>query len=223
MKKFAIFISGNGGFSKVVYKNSHLINNGQLALIISDRICKGYEFFKNETDIQTELFEFEKFETKEDFEKNILKKLLECKIDYIFLTYDRILGKVILESEYKNKIFNLHPALLPMFKGLNAINRAFDSNILYYGATVHLIDETIDGGPIVSQTIISKDLNDSKELFTDKLFKKSSILLIDTIYKAINDELIMNKERIFFKNAVYGDSEYNPNLSIDKNLVNFDL
>lgn len=223
MKKFAIFISGNGGFSKAVYKNANLIENGQLSLIISDRICNGYEFFKNKTTIQTELFEFDKYATKEDFEKSILKKLLECEINYIFLTYDRILGKILLESEYKNKIFNLHPALLPMFKGVGAIDKAFESTALFYGSTVHLVDKTVDGGPILSQTIISKNLKDSKEIFINKLFQKSSTLLIDTIYKVINDEFIMSNERIFFKNALYGNNEFNPKLSINKNLVSFDF
>ncbi len=219
-KKFAIFVSGKGSFAKAVYNNSHLIKNGELVLIISDRKCQAYDFFNDCNNITAKLFEFNKYQNKESFEEDILSCLVNHNIDYVFLTYDRLLGNVLLNSCYNKKIFNLHPALLPMFKGIGAINKAYESSALFYGASVHLVDETVDEGPIIAQTVVTRNINHSKEIFTQKLFEKASILLIDSIYKVINHKINYISNKPVFENVFYSDDgDFNPKLSIDCNAV----
>lgn len=221
MKKYAMFISGNGGFAKVVHKNMNLVNNAELSLIISDRDCNGFHFFNNETEIPSILFNYNDYSSKEAFEKDILKSLNEHNIDFSFLTYDRLLGKTLLGDSNKNIFFNLHLSLLPAFSGLGAIKKAYNSGVLQYGATVHFVDDSIDGGPILSQTIIGRDINDTIEEFTQKLYEQASVLLIDSINRVVNYEYSIEGNKVIFNQAIYSGTDYNPQLTILKNMVIF--
>ncbi len=219
--RFAFLFSGKASFSKVVYKNRHLIANADFALAIADRPCEGIDFYINETEIPTALHEYNSFKSKQEFEEAVLKTLNEYKIDYLFLTYTRLIGKTLLESNLKNRIFNLHPALLPMFKGLNAIEQAYESSVLFYGSTLHLTDLSMDGGPSLNQVIINRNLDDNLEAFTDKLFRSTAVMLIDSIYKIANDEIIETLQGIRYSKASYGSSPYNPGLSFQSSQVTY--
>ena len=84
----------------------------------------------------------------------LLKKLEEKKIEYCISFGEHILTGDILK-QYKNKIINFHPALLPMYKGINAIDQAVkDDNVMLVGNTAHFIDEGIDTGMIIMQSVI---------------------------------------------------------------------
>lgn len=216
---FAIFVSGNGGFSKILYQNLHLIHPGNLALVISDRDCKACDFFRNETKIPTFQFFYDDYKDKKIFEQQIVDKLLEYKIEYIFLNYNRLVGDTILHH-YENRIFNLHLSLLPLFKGFGAVDRAFQSDMLIYGATFHLVDNTIDGGPIIGQVCLARDIKDTQAGFTEKLFKATAVFFVDMVYKVVHYNIEKNDHRFFFKNAQYGSLPYNPNLSLEeKNII----
>ena len=86
-----------------------------------------------------------------DFMLDILKK---NQIDYCFSFGSHILRGVLLQ-EYKNRLINFHPSILPMFPGLNAVDQAnFHGNVLLVGNTAHFIDAGIDTGPIIMQSVI---------------------------------------------------------------------
>lgn len=126
-----------------------------------------------------------------------LEYLLESQIDYVFCFGDKILKGDILRL-YKNKIINFHPSLLPSFKGLNAIDKALSSNVKILGNTAHFIDEGVDSGPIIMQSLINRDAYSDYEdvlgLQIDML-KKIWVLLE-------NDELSVVAENVVFKNKV---------------------
>lgn len=127
--------------------------------------------------------------------KCFLEYLLEYNIDYVFCFGDKILKGDILRF-YKNKIINFHPSLLPSFKGLNAIDKALNSNVKILGNTAHFIDEGVDSGPIIMQSLINRDAYSDYEdvlgLQIDML-KKIWVLLE-------NDELSVEAKNVVFKN-----------------------
>ncbi len=93
----------------------------------------------------------EHFDSKPEYEQAIVEALRRANIYLICLAgYMKIVGATLLQA-YNNRILNIHPALLPSFKGANAIRDAFDFGVKVFGVTVHLIDNTIDGGTIISQ------------------------------------------------------------------------
>ena len=74
--------------------------------------------------------------------------------------------------KYKNKILNMHPALLPAFPGLNAQKQAIEYGAKYSGCTVHFVDDGVDTGPIIIQSIVKINKNDTEETLTKKILKQ---------------------------------------------------
>ena len=74
--------------------------------------------------------------------------------------------------KYKNKILNMHPALLPAFPGLNAQKQAIEYGAKYSGCTVHFVDDGVDTGPIIIQSIVKFNKNDTEETLTKKILRQ---------------------------------------------------
>ena len=109
----------------------------------------------------------------------------ERRVDYICLAgYMRIVGKVLL-SRYEQRIVNIHPSLLPAFKGAHAIQDAVDYGVKIFGVTTHFVDETLDGGRIIDQGAIVYEGNDIEEL-TNLIHNIEHNLYVKTINKLIN-------------------------------------
>lgn len=87
--------------------------------------------------------------------KELLYNLKKHRIDYLFCFGDKILKSEIV-NQYKNKIINFHPSILPEFKGINAIDQALNSSAQMIGNTAHFINDKIDNGPIILQSVISR-------------------------------------------------------------------
>lgn len=104
--------------------------------------------------IRSVLVEKNCFNDKEGFEDFILRLLTKEKIDLIILAgYMRLLSPGFVKK-FKNRILNIHPALLPAFKGVDSIKRAFDYGCRVCGVTVHFVDDQADHGPIILQAAI---------------------------------------------------------------------
>lgn len=150
--KIAVFASGNGSNFEALYQAS---KKGEIPAVISVLICDKPQAFVIERakkfGISTHILEPKTFTSKEQYEQRIIEILEQNDIELICLAgYMRIVGKTLL-NKYEGRILNIHPALLPSFKGANAIEDAFHFGVKVFGVTVHLIDDTIDGGTIVAQ------------------------------------------------------------------------
>ena len=98
--------------------------------------------------------------------------------------YMRIVGEVLLRT-YPQRIINLHPSLLPSFKGAEAIRQAFEYGVKVYGATIHYVDESLDGGKIIAQKAVAYEGNDFEQL-TELIHSAERDLYIETIRKILN-------------------------------------
>lgn len=87
--------------------------------------------------------------------KDLMDLMKKYSIDYMFCFGNKIINREIV-SKYTNKIINFHPSLLPSFKGINAIDQALNSSVQILGNTAHFIDESVDTGPIILQSVISR-------------------------------------------------------------------
>ena len=92
----------------------------------------------------------------------------------------KILPETLLDA-FPNKIINIHPSLLPSFKGLNAIERAFNFGVKISGCTVHFVDKEIDQGIIISQAPVRRMDSDTLEIFTQKIQAAEHVILPTTI------------------------------------------
>lgn len=152
MKNIAIFASGSGtNFEALVQAVEENKINGKVVLMVCDK-KNAYvvERAKNHN-IPAFIFSAKDYKSKEEYEQVIVNKLDECKVDLVCLAgYMRICGNVLLKN-YEGKIINIHPALLPSFKGAHGIQDAFDYGVKVFGVTIHYVDQDIDSGKIIAQ------------------------------------------------------------------------
>ncbi len=111
------------------------------------------------------------FKTRKDFDKEVVKLLRREKIDLVILAgFMRIITPYFVKA-FKNRILNIHPALLPSFKGTEAIKRAYDYGVKVTGVTVHFVDEKVDHGPIILQEALKIKEKESLESLEERIHK----------------------------------------------------
>ena len=162
MKRIAIFASGSGTNFEALVNEKY--KNGEIVLLICDK-PEAYviERAKNHN-IASFVFNPKDYAKKSEYEALIVEKLNELGVDLICLAgYMRICGKTFLAA-YEGKIINIHPALLPSFKGAHGILDAFNYGVKVYGVTIHYVDSGMDSGKIIEQRAFYYDGNDIEEL-----------------------------------------------------------
>lgn len=153
IRNIAVFASGNGSNFEAIVRacKENKIEGATVSLLVCDR----YDAYALERakrlDIKPFVFDPKSYSSKKEYEQKILDVLRANDIHIICLAgYMRIVGDTLLEA-FPNRILNIHPSLLPSFKGAIAIIEAFEFGVKVFGVTVHLIDNTIDGGTIIAQ------------------------------------------------------------------------
>ena len=177
----AVFISGNGSNLKNLIKFSNFKKSPiSVKLIISDNAkSKGLRYGKIYK-IKKKVFNFE---NKSLAEKKILKELKKDKINLICLAgFMKILSKMFIKS-FKGKILNIHPSLLPKFKGLNTHLRAIKNKEIYSGCTVHFVNSKLDSGKIVLQKKVKIYKNETPKSLAKKILFQEHKLYPKAIMK----------------------------------------
>lgn len=152
MKNIAVFASGRGtNFGAIIRAVRSGKVKANLALLVCDQPKAGAIARAKRSGIKVALVKREDFSTKDDFESVIIRHLEQNKIGLVVLAgFMRILGPRLVNS-YSGRIINIHPALLPSFKGAHGIRDAFDYGSKVTGVTVHFVDDKMDHGPIILQ------------------------------------------------------------------------
>ena len=179
--KTAVFISGTGSNLKNLIKFSKKKNFPiSINLIISNKSkAKGLIYGK--------IFKIKKkvfnFDNKIFTEKKILSLLVKNKIEIICLAgFMKILSKPFIQK-FNGKILNIHPSLLPKYKGLNTHARALKNHDKYSGCTVHLVNSKLDSGKIIVQKKVKINKNDSVTTLSKRVLKQEHKLYPEAIKK----------------------------------------
>ena len=168
-KNTAVFISGRGSNLKSLIKYSKSKNSKiNINLIITDNAkAKGIKYAK---DFKIQYYKFN-YKNKNITEKKILSKLKIFKIDLVCLAgFMKILSKEFI-IKFKGKILNIHPSLLPKYKGLNTHRRVIENNEKYSGSTVHIVTSKLDSGKIIYQKKIKVYKKDNTKSLEKKILK----------------------------------------------------
>jgi len=106
-----------------------------------------------------------------EMEAKWVEALREHEVDYVLLAgFMRLLKKTFLDA-FEGRILNIHPALLPSFKGLDAQRQAWEYGVKYSGATVHFVDDSLDGGPIILQEVVQVTDDDTAESLAARILQ----------------------------------------------------
>ena len=180
----AVFISGTGSNLKSLIKFSNLKKSPiSIKMIISNNPkSKGLAFGKIYK-IRRKIFNFSK---QVKTEKEILELLKRKKINLICLAgFMRILSKNFIQS-FKGQILNIHPSLLPKYKGLNTHERAITNKDRYSGCTVHFVTAKLDSGKIIIQKKVKINKKDTPRTLANKVLAEEHKLYPEAILKIIS-------------------------------------
>ena len=170
----AVFISGNGSNFKSLILNSFKNKSKyEIKLVISNKsTAKGLKYarkFKIKKKIINYL-------NKKNAEKTILVELKNNKIDLVCLAgFMKVLSNNLIKS-FRGKIINIHPSLLPKYKGLNTHQRALNNREKYSGCTVHYINSKLDSGKIILQKKVKIFKNDTCDKLTKRVLRQEHLL-----------------------------------------------
>ncbi len=166
----AVFCSGDGSnFQAIVDAKNKGLFQADITLMVCDNPdAYAVKRAKNEG-IPYLIVSRKDFSSKQALEEKIVESLEEKRIGLICLAgYMRLLSPEFVQR-YAGKIINVHPALLPAFKGADAIRDAIDYGIKVSGVTVHFVTEEVDAGPIILQEVVKIEDSDSKESLEEKI------------------------------------------------------
>ena len=187
--RLAVFASGSGSNYEAIAKAcSEGVIDAEVVLLVCDK--PGAYVLERAKRYGTECFAFnpKEYGSREVYETVLATMLDERDVDFVCLAgYMRIVGKVLLER-YERRIVNIHPSLLPSFKGAHAIQDAVDYGVKLFGVTTHFVDETLDGGRIIDQAGVVYEGRDIEEL-TNIIHGIEHKLYVKTINKLINKKL----------------------------------
>ena len=177
----AVFISGKGSNLKNLIKFSlRKVSPIEINLVISNNVkAKGLKFAKLYK-IKKKIYNYDK---KKISEKRILKDLKSNDIKLICLAgFMKILSKDFIRK-FRGKILNIHPSLLPKYKGLNTHYRAIQNKEKYSGCTVHLVNSKLDSGKIILQKKVKLSKKETPSSLQKKILKHEHILYPRAIRK----------------------------------------
>lgn len=186
-KQVAIFASGTGSNFEKIADDNRLKEKMDIALLVCDKPNAAVIKKAQDRNINTYVFSTKDFGSKQDYEAAILEQVKD--LDYIFLAgYMRIISPYFLEN-YKKTILNLHPSLLPKYKGKDAIEQAYKAQECEIGISIHYVNEELDGGEVIAQKSLTvKDGETLKEV-TARIHELEHELYPNVILKLVEEAL----------------------------------
>ena len=180
--RLAVFASGNGSnFQALVDAQKKNFFDARIVLLVCDNPDAFVLKRAQKEGVKSALVTRKDFSSKKDFEDAIDAHLEKERVDLIALAgFMRMLSASFVE-QYAGRIINIHPALLPAFKGARAIKDAFDSKVKTTGVTVHYVDELMDHGPVILQKEVSIADNDTLQTLEAKIHSVEHVLYPEAI------------------------------------------
>jgi phosphoribosylglycinamide formyltransferase-1 len=140
-----------------------------LRVVVSNRPGAAGLARAEEAGIPTRVIDHRAFASREEFDRSVLQALRDAEVDLVVLAgFDRLITRVFLNA-FPMRIMNVHPGLLPAFKGLHAQRQAVEYGIRIAGASVHFVDEHTDHGPIIVQGAVAVSPEDTEETIRDRI------------------------------------------------------
>ncbi len=176
-KKIAVLISGRGSNLQALIKACQNPDfPARIALVISNIKDAGGLELARQSGILTEFIDHNAYATREGFEDELTHTLQQQQIDMVCLAgFMRLLGKKFV-ADWQGRLINIHPSLLPSFKGLNTHKRALQSGVKLHGCTVHYVSVGMDEGKIIGQAAVPVVTGDDETTLGKRVLEAEHIL-----------------------------------------------
>lgn len=180
MLKIGVLVSGGGTNLQAIIDalKAGIITNASIEIVISNNPnAYALERAKN-NGINAECISPKNFESREEFNDALINRLDECNLDLIVLAGCMVVLPAKLIEKYRNKIINIHPALIPAFcgkgfYGLHVHEEVLKRGVKLTGATVHFVDEGTDTGPIILQKAVEVKNDDTPEILQRRVMEEA--------------------------------------------------
>ncbi len=178
MLNCVVLISGNGSNLQAIIDNANKINIKIQCVISNNKNAFGLQRAKN-ANIATHIIDNDK--SRIEFDNELINFIHNLEPNLLILAgFMRILTTKFI-NKYLGKMINIHPSLLPKFKGLNTHQRAIDSKEIIHGASVHFVNDKLDSGAVIAQKIVNIDGSDNKQTLADKVLVQEHKLYSEVI------------------------------------------
>lgn len=195
--KIGILISGRGSNMQAIIEGirSGEIPNSEIAVVISDKAdAEGLQKAK-ERGIETLVVE-KNGRKRAEHEAEIVAELKKRNVELVCLAgYMRLLSKDFVRA-FPDSILNIHPSLLPAFKGLDAQHQAVEYGVKFSGCTVHFVDEDLDHGAIVAQKTVEVKDDDTPEILAARILKHEHSLYVEAIKQIVEGKFKIVGRRV---------------------------
>ena len=199
--KIAVLVSGRGSNLQAIIDSIEkgYIKNAAVNVVISNK-ADAYALERARSHGVNAVFLDPSEYDRAGYDREILNVLKRDNTDLLLLAgYFRLLGNEIIEA-YRNKILNIHPSLLPAFKGLHAQKQAFEYGVKVAGCTVHFVDEGLDSGPIILQSCVPVLSGDTEETLTDRILEQEHIIYPEAVRLFVEGKLKIEGRNVVFLN-----------------------
>lgn len=171
--KLGVLASGRGSNLQAIIDNIEAGNlDSEVAVVITDKQDAYALERARKHHIPGLYINPKKYAAKPEYEKAVVEALKENRVELVVLAgYMRLVGNVLLEN-FPNRIMNIHPALLPAFPGAHGQRDALNYGVRYSGCTVHFVDEGMDSGPIILQTVVPVMQEDDEDTLSARILKE---------------------------------------------------
>lgn len=199
-KRIAILLSGRGSNFEAIYraiKEGKI--NAEIGVVISNKedargLLKAREF-----GLETLFLNPKEFSSREEYDLKLAEEIEKRNIDLICLAgWMRILTPPFVQR-FRNRIMNIHPALLPSFPGLEAQKQALEYGVRYSGCTVHFVNEEVDAGPIILQAVVPVFQNDTVETLSERILKEEHRIYPEAIRLFVEGKLRIEGRRVIIE------------------------
>ena len=190
----AVFVSGSGTNLQAVIDSG--IESANIAVVVCDTSGVLAIERARKHRIPVELVNSRDFESREEFERQIVTKIHRYDIELVVLAgFMRILTPYFI-GRFKDRIINIHPSLLPSFPGTNSVIQALDYGVKQTGCSVHFVREEVDVGPIILQAVVPVDEEDTEETLLEKVHVQEHRILPEAIRLFCEGKLTLSGRKV---------------------------
>jgi len=209
----AVFVSGRGtNLQSIIDAIEGGKLDAEIRLVVSNR-SKAYALERcKKHGIPYEVVPSKKFKTPKEWGQALIEAVKRSGAQLVVLAgFMKIVPKNFIEA-FENRIINIHPSLLPSFKGLEAQRQAFDYGVKYTGCSVHLVTPELDSGPIIAQAVVPVLPNDTAETLANRILKHEHRIYPQVIQWFAENRIKVEGNRVTVLGAKYGEFPFNPSL-----------
>ena len=195
--KLGIMASGSGtNFAAIAQAIADKKLNAEIKVLIYNNPQAKVKERAKQWQVPTVLINHREYPKREELDQKIVNTLQEYDVQWVIMAgWMRIVTQVLLDN-FPNHIINIHPSLLPSFKGINAVEQALKAQVKITGCTVHLVNLEVDSGQIIMQSAVPVLPDDTLETLHNRIQVQEHLILPQAISLAANNyELTTNDQR----------------------------